>query len=158
MPHILLLKLRSVQTLWLFQLTMPHLSTVDREIPTWILKIGMHSFKSHCFSQVLKITVYFKLSSPPPCAKGGGGKTPPKTKQNLSQPTHECTQAHKRALIFKSFSSSECELPLSAQFLTSSRSRWCCTEIPHHSGHRATLGCQLTWLCCHTYTYSYLKQ
>lgn len=97
MPHILLLKLRSVQTLWLFQLTMPHLSTVDREIPTWILKIGMHSFKSHCFSQVLKITVYFKLSSPPPCAKGGGGKPLPKQSKTFPSPhmsVHKLTREH----------------------------------------------------------------
>lgn len=82
----MLLKPCSIQPLWLFQLTMPHLSAAGRKIPTWILKISMHSFKSHPFNQVLKITVHLNCLLPLPIPAGGGRNHSPKTEQNFPSP------------------------------------------------------------------------
>lgn len=140
----MLLKPCSIQPLWLFQLTMPHLSAAGRKIPTWILKISMHSFKSHPFNQVLKITVHLNCLLPLPIPEGGGrgGETTTHPKQSKTSPAHTGVHAHahKRALILEASLSPEREVPLSAQFLASSRNSRRCTRR-----HRAVVDTVPCW-------------
>lgn len=71
----------------------------------------MHSFKSHRFNQVLKITVHLNCLLPLLIPKQGK-KTYPKQSQISPAHTWVHAHAHRRALIFETCWSSERQVPL----------------------------------------------
>lgn len=133
----------------LFQLRMLH--TAGRKIPTRILKISTHSFKSHSFNQVLKITVHLNCLLLLLIPKQGE-KTYPKQSQISPAHTSARTRSQESTYLWNSLvlwtPSASCQLRFSqvqGAAGIAQRGTVLCR-------HRATLGCQLSWPCYHSCT------